>query len=49
MGRVAWSAAAESFLLTASPTDAERIFNAVERMSQARVGFVRNMLDGEER
>ena len=47
MARVVWSTDAESFLLTASPTDAERIFNAVEEMSTAHRGFVRNMLDGE--
>jgi uncharacterized protein (AIM24 family) len=47
MARVIWSATAESFLLTATPMDAEFVFDAVEQMATSRRGFVRNMLDGE--
>ena len=46
MPRILWSDAAESFLLRAAPTEAERIFTAVEEMATARRGFVRRMQDG---
>ena len=43
MARVVWSDAAESFLLAAAPSEAERIFAAVEEMAAHRRGFVRRM------
>lgn len=46
MARVVWSDEAERFLLAAPVRDAEEILDAVERMSLAGRGFVRNMLDG---
>jgi hypothetical protein len=46
MARIVWSDAAESFLLGAPPTEAERIFAAIEQMANARRGFVRRMQDG---
>lgn len=43
MARVVGSDAAESFLLGAPPSEAERIFTAVEEMAEQQRGFVRRM------